>query len=209
MKNAVLLVVGLVLVLSGSGCATIVSGRHQDIHVTSDPPGVRVKADTGVEVTTPAELSLTRNKRHTLVAECEGSEPQQKELQCGMNGWIVGNILIGGVIGVVVDIVSGAHGQLSPDAVHFDFTEAGRLSENRKSEYVASHPDLKKSIRVAIQTERPHPGMRKDELIAAFGEPDQVVQEGKYEKCVYLNRDPQCWYIKNGAVYRTLRRVDN
>lgn len=209
MKNVVLIVAGLVLVLSGSGCATIVSGRHQDIRVTSDPPGVRVRADSGVEITTPGELSLTRNRSHTLVAEHQGTEPQQKELQCGMNGWILGNILIGGVVGVVVDLVSGASGQLSPAAVHFDFTETGLLSEKRKNEYLTSHPDLKKTVRTAILYERPYSGMKREELVAAFGEPDQTVEEGKYEKYIYLKRDPQCWYIRNGSVIRTTRRVDN
>lgn len=209
MKNAVLIVVGFALVLSGSGCATIVSGRNQNIHVTSNPPGVRVKADTGVEVVTPGTLSLGRNKAHTLVAECDGSEPQQKELQCGMNGWLLGNILVGGLIGIAVDLVSGSYGQLSPDTVYFDFTEAGLLSEQRKQEYFASHPKLSNSVRSAIQEERPRAGMKREELIAAFGEPDQVVQEGKYEKCIYLNREPQGWYIRNGSVYRTVRHIDN
>jgi len=209
MRNAVLIVTGLILAATGSGCATIFSGRNQDIHVTSDPPGVRVKADTGVEAVTPANLTLPRSKPHTLVAEYPNAEPQQKELQCGMNGWLIGNVLIGGIIGIVIDVASGAHGQLSPGAVHFDFTEAGVLAEKRKKEYLDAHPDLRSTVKFAILYERPYPGMSKEELVAAYGDPDQVVQEGKYEKCVYLNRDPQCWYVKNGSVARTLRRVEN
>jgi|GEM_PF-2378450 len=205
MKNAVLIVIGLVCALVGSGCATIVSGRNQDIHVTSNPPGVKVKADNGVEVTAPGDVTLARNKPHTLLAHCEGSEPQRRELECGVNGWLFGNILFGGLIGIVVDMASGAHGELSPKAVHFDFTEAGKLAEQRKQAYFDAHPKVTGSVRKAIQEERPRTGMDKDAMLAAFGEPDEITQEGKYEKCVYESRDPQCWYIRNGTIQKTRR----
>jgi hypothetical protein len=206
MKRTLLILAGIVVTASGSGCATIVSGRDQNIHITSNPPGVRVKADTGVEVTTPGSLKLPRNRPHTLVAEYAGAQPQQKDLQSGLNGWIFGNILIGGIIGVVIDIASGAYGDLSPATACFDFTPVGQAAEQRKREYLASHPDLRENVRCAILYERPLYGMKKDELVAALGDPDEVVQAGKSEKYVYESRDPKYYFVRDDRIQRIERK---
>ena len=68
----------LAVMAIGPGCATIAHGTRQDVHVTSDPPGVQVSvltaapgkpeilrtADAGV---TPLDLSLTRRDPHILL----------------------------------------------------------------------------------------------------------------------------------------------
>lgn len=182
------------------------AGVFPDYAITSNPPGVRVKADTGVEVMTPGDLKLPRNKPHTLVAEYSGAGAQQKDLRCGLNGWVIGNILIGGIIGVVIDFASGAYGDLSPTMVHFDFTPAGQSVEQRKKDYLAAHPDLKENVRSAILYERPLSGMATSELIAALGDPDQVVPAGKDEKYVYENRDPKCYIIRGDKIQRIERK---
>ncbi len=205
MKTSVLLLGGILAVLFSSGCASIVSGRNQDIHVTSEPPGVKVEAENGVSVTTPGELTLVRNKPHTLVAKYAEADPQQKELRSDLNGWVFGNILFGGIIGAVVDFASGASGKLTPDAIHFDFTEAGKARMRRKMEYLKAHPDVDERVRFAIMHEKPRNRMSKDELVAALGEPDQIVPEKKYEKYVYESRDPKYYYVRNDAIERIVK----
>ena len=109
------------LAVLASGCATVMTGKYQSIPVTSEPPGAKVRADTGEIIMTPGKFHLIRNEGHTLMAEYPGREPQQIRLHNKAQGWVWGNILLGGVVGLVVDCVSGASDELIPKEVHFNF----------------------------------------------------------------------------------------
>jgi hypothetical protein len=108
------------LILS-TGCATVMTGKYQTIPVTSEPPGVKVRADTGETIITPGNFHLIRNQEHTLVAEYPDYESQQLRLHNKAQGWVWGNILLGGVVGLIVDCASGASDELIPKEAHFNF----------------------------------------------------------------------------------------
>lgn len=114
---------GLIL-LTGSGCATIICGSTQKIPISSTPSGAKVTADTGTSIVTPGSIVLERKSAHTLVAEYPGRGQQQQKLEKKLNNWVWGNILIGGLIGLVIDIVSGSINELQPKEVHFNFEKA-------------------------------------------------------------------------------------
>jgi predicted RNA-binding Zn-ribbon protein involved in translation (DUF1610 family) len=119
--TALLVVTVSGLIMSLTGCATVMTGKYQSIPVTSDPPGVKVRADTGETIVTPGKFNLMRNEEHTLMAECPGYEPQQLKLHNKAQGWVWGNVLLGGGIGLIVDCVSGASDELIPKEIHFNF----------------------------------------------------------------------------------------
>ena len=200
MKEKLLVASLFFVTMWSSGCATILTGKYQNIHVTSEPPGVKVRSGTGVSITTPGSFDLARNQDHTLVAEYPGCEPQQKELKHGLQGWFWGNILVGGIIGGIVDIASGSSDELQPKKVHFNFTSAGQAAVNRQRSYLDSHPDIDEKVRFAILNELSRKGMTKEELIASLGKPDLIDQEKEYEVFVYNSRKPQRYYLKNGTL---------
>lgn len=109
----------LVLTLNAAGCATIVNGRTQGVAVASTPPAATVKVD-GLETTTPGKVELRRNGEHTLVFTKEGFPDRDVKLESGPSAWLLGNILFGGLIGLIVDFVSGGAYKLSPDSVDMD-----------------------------------------------------------------------------------------
>jgi hypothetical protein len=113
------LVLGFTITLTG--CATIITGKYQEIPVTSEPPGAKVRADTGETILTPGKFHLIRNQSHTLIAEYQGCEPQQFALHNKAQGWVWGNIIAGGLIGLVIDCSSGASDELIPKEIHFNF----------------------------------------------------------------------------------------
>ncbi|MHC4587426.1 MAG: hypothetical protein ACYS3N_23110, partial [Planctomycetota bacterium] len=41
-----------------TGCATVMTGKYQNIPVTSEPTGIKVRSCTGVSLTTPGSLKL-------------------------------------------------------------------------------------------------------------------------------------------------------
>ncbi len=114
------------LFFPGAGCATIVSGEVQKIKVTSEPPGAVVIAEPGKHrVTTPADLALPRGGGpYRLTFEKEGWRPADAPLSKGLNGWLFGNLFFGGILGIVVDLASGAAYDLSPEEVHVVLTPA-------------------------------------------------------------------------------------
>ena len=116
MKRA-LIVSLMVLVFGFGGCATVMSGSTQTITLTSQPSGAKVQCG-GTMLITPATMEMERNKNHTVIFTKDGYESQQVRIKKSMNPWILGNILIGGIPGIVVDLITGAAADLKPAEVN-------------------------------------------------------------------------------------------
>jgi hypothetical protein len=190
-----------------TGCATITTGKFQNIPVTSEPSGIKVRSNTGVSLTTPGSFKLIRNKDYTLYAEYPGCEPQQKELKHKLQGSFWTNTLIWGATSGAVDLASGASDELLPKKVHFDFTSAGQATARRQNSYLESNSDIDEDVRFAILNELAKKGMTKEELIASLGEPDLIEQEEESEVFVYNNRKVQRYYLEDGILKGTVPRL--
>ena len=117
-----------------AGCASIISGRNADVAIDSYPSNAHViiHDNDGRQVAslnTPGVVSLKRNRRYFLPAqytatiEAPGYAPAEVPIRSTMNPWVVGNIVIGGIPGLIVDNATGAvwkpkqseiHSQLAP-----------------------------------------------------------------------------------------------
>ena len=115
-----------------SGCATIVSGTNQKVSVTSQPSGAKVIADGKMTATTPTDFTLERKSDHTLEFSKDGYKTAAVMLKRTMNGMGFGNALVGGVIGIGVDMVSGADNKLIPERVDLRLEEGQGYSESPK-----------------------------------------------------------------------------
>lgn len=117
--KAKVILVGLIG-LTFMGCATILHGTHQTLHVNSSPSGASVYIRHNQVGVTPASLRLERNKDYTLVFKKSGYKPVRINLNKNFKALpsILGNIFWSGVIGIVVDIVDGAAYKLSPEQVN-------------------------------------------------------------------------------------------
>lgn len=101
-----------------SGCATITGGSgQQKVKVASDPPGARVVVDGRSCGVTPTTLSLDRKVNHRIQLEKSGYALAETDLRPGVNPWIFGNVIIGGLIGVVVDLATNSDRRLYPKEV--------------------------------------------------------------------------------------------
>ena len=127
-KYTVFLLMALLL----SGCATIVSGTNQKVSVTSQPSGAKVTADGKTTSITPTDFTLERKSDHTLEFSKEGYKNAVVMLKKTMNGMGFGNALVGGVIGIGVDMVSGADNKLIPERVDLKLEEGQGYSESPK-----------------------------------------------------------------------------
>jgi hypothetical protein len=138
-----------------SGCASIVSGRQADIAFDSVPSNahvvIRDKAGRKVaSLTTPGVVSVRRNRRffmparYTADIEAPGYLPARTPIRSTINPWVFGNVIIGGIPGLVVDTATGAawkpresqiHQQLTPlygqQSGSYSSVDAARFDETR------------------------------------------------------------------------------
>lgn len=107
----------LVASLLGSfGCATVLVGPSQTVSIRSSPPGATATVLPGeTTVVTPAEIDLPRKRSHTVCFHLDGYRPVNGYIDPLPGGWMYGNLVLGGLVGMLIDIESGAAWTLSPD----------------------------------------------------------------------------------------------
>jgi len=104
------------------GCAYITSTDSQDISVKSNPSGAKVIITTtgGVQVfegQTPASAHLKKKNKYVATVSMQGYADKTVQIDQEMNTIILGNLLCGGIPGLVVDGVTGAMWNLTPDQI--------------------------------------------------------------------------------------------
>ncbi|HEY2071716.1 MAG TPA: hypothetical protein VGG48_19305 [Rhizomicrobium sp.] len=106
-----------VLALAGialSGCATIINGTTQSVSISTPPVAGAQCTLTSSEgtwyVTTPGSVTVHKTK-NDLNATCkkDGYQDATTVIPSKFNATTVGNVLLGGVIGIGVDAASGAN----------------------------------------------------------------------------------------------------
>lgn len=103
--------------LATAACGTIINGSKQNVSFSSTPSGATVFVDNQQMGVTPVSLSLSRKDSHDVRLTLPGYQPYEMKLTRGISGWVFGNIIFGGVPGLVIDAVSGGLYKLSPDDV--------------------------------------------------------------------------------------------
>lgn len=108
------------VVLSLSGCASIISGKTQTMTFQSTPElsDITILNRDGKKIhvgKAPVTVSLNRGagffvpERYTVIFEKEGYEKKEITVSSSLNGWYVGNILFGGILGLlIIDPATGA-----------------------------------------------------------------------------------------------------
>ncbi len=105
------------------GCCTIVSGRNQSLPVITNPSGARVIID-GIQQQSPCTLVLDRKHLvYQVRVEKDGYEPTEITLRKGVNGWIWGNLFLGGIIGLIIDISTGSVNKFTPTELEISLVQ--------------------------------------------------------------------------------------
>lgn len=123
--NKSILVVALAA-LTLQGCATITRGTTQDISIQSIPSKASVKTSSGATCTTPCILKMKRNKAFTGTVSKQGFKPAEfvvnTAVSSGGTVGLAGNLIAGGVVGIVIDASSGAMYDLYPTQINTTLT---------------------------------------------------------------------------------------
>lgn len=104
----------LILMMTNTGCASIIEGRSQEIMVNTSPAGAscvltRNGESLGTITPTPGSLYLEKTKYDILITcDKKGYETATYLNHSGAAGATFGNIILGGGIGWAVDSAAGA-----------------------------------------------------------------------------------------------------
>lgn len=97
-----------------AGCASIISGRTQEVSFASNPEGVTVTVNGRILGKTPLTVNLQKKSEQSLVFSKDGYKTLSMELETSINGWFWGNIVLGGLIGSTTDGITGSVYKYAP-----------------------------------------------------------------------------------------------
>lgn len=141
----------LTLAFGLSNCASIIHGSKQEVTFTSQPSGATVYIDDHKIGETPRAITLSRKgriegepstkKSYKVKIEMAGFMPYEIFIKREMDSWVVGNIIFGGLIGLIVDAANGSMYKLTPDQVIASLPKnvgTGMIKNQKGSIYIAA-----------------------------------------------------------------------
>lgn len=162
--RAMLLIGVCAATLLSSGCATIVKGSSQTLTVDTKPPGAscvfnRDGETIGVVHPTPGSLVVQKSSKAISVA-CTKDKFQESDatLSADFQPMTLGNIILGGVIGIIVDAASGAVAEYQPNLtltlIPAEFADAdardayfAKLRDDLRADTVKAKQQIEKQCR--------------------------------------------------------------
>ncbi len=122
-----------------TSCGSIFNGSKQSIGFSSSPDGAAVSIDGMPRGRTPITVRLERDEDHTVRITLPGYYPYSATLVHKVSGWVWGNLLFGGIIGLAVDASTGGLYVLSPDQVQAQLVPGRRLVQNKNKQKNQAH----------------------------------------------------------------------
>jgi hypothetical protein len=108
--------------MSTAACATVTRGSNDAWVVNTEPSGAKVETTNGHQCpATPCAIKMSRKSEFTATITKPGYKTatvqvNHKTANAGAAG-VAGNVLLGGVIGLGVDLATGASQDLVPNPV--------------------------------------------------------------------------------------------
>ncbi len=100
-----------------AGCGAMLHGSRQDISVQSSVPGATVQTSpASTTVVAPGTLSLERKNNYVLTFSAPGYTPATVNVTNSIGvGTVIADVLLTGLVGVVVDGMTGSWYGLNPE----------------------------------------------------------------------------------------------
>ena len=107
MKNVIKLCGALFVVGMCTSCASIITGPTDDVKIESTPSGANYETNTGHRGVTPATIQISDSINLSVRVWMDGYQSANGTLESKMSMWFLGNIVFGGIIGIIVDLATG------------------------------------------------------------------------------------------------------
>lgn len=144
------------------GCASIVSKSEYPVSISSQPEGAKIiitnKAGqdiflgkTPTTVTLKASRGFFKGEDYTVSFQKEGYTPHTAQIARRIDGWYIGNVVFGGLIGwLIVDPATGAMWTLKDLHVDLSPSETSLIEEKLEIITIDDVPDHLRSNMVRI-----------------------------------------------------------
>ena len=152
---------GGLLLPSLAGCGTIFGGSTEVITFQSSPSAASVATSPPTATyTTPASVSLQRKQNYLLTFSADGYSSAEFQIRREMRvGILVADVLLTGLIGVVVDAVTGGWWKLEPKTAVVTLERASAANEGLfdgdKIEVAVSVHETEEGREVRLQASAP------------------------------------------------------
>lgn len=117
MRYLALVAAGLAL----GGCATVTRGTTNQIQIVSEPSGANVLTSLNQTCVTPCTLTVSRKDEFSITFSKPGYESQVIAVRTQLAGsgaaGLAGNVILGGVVGMGVDVATGSTLEHVPNPV--------------------------------------------------------------------------------------------
>lgn len=160
--------IGMLLVIMGltTGCATVTTGTSQTVAVDTKPEGADCrftrKGDPVASINpTPGIITVSKSDTHLdILCRKNGYQDAVAELGSSFQAMTVGNVLIGGVVGLIIDAASGAAMKypssvtitLVPDSFA-SVAERDKFYDEMRTEFLAEYERTVKEIKARCEQE--------------------------------------------------------
>jgi len=120
----------IALAFTISGCATITRGTTDQVQIHSNPPNANVRTSMGFTCVTPCTLKANRKDEFTVTFAKAGYHTAEIPVTTrvapdGAVGF-AGNVVVGGLVGIATDAVTGATLEHYPNPVDLTPTPLAR-----------------------------------------------------------------------------------
>ncbi len=128
----------ILVLFMGSACAAIVSDNESTTYIETDPESARCELhgqDFKRIVNTPNSIQLPADAAPITVAcRAEGYKTTTQPLDTEIDGWIFGNILLGGIVGIIIDAATDS-GEIYPPRIMIVLEPEGFRSTTARDEW--------------------------------------------------------------------------
>jgi hypothetical protein len=104
-----------------AGCGTVTRGTTEQVQILSNPPDAVATTSLGHSCRTPCTLTIGRKDEFTVSVRKDGFEPAQVPVTTEVAGAggaaFAGNLLVGGIVGMGTDAITGAALDHAPNPV--------------------------------------------------------------------------------------------
>ena len=119
-----------------AACGTIMHGTTQNVGISSSPSNAVVAIDNIEMGRTPVVTKLSRKDSHIVRITLDGHEPFETAVTRGVSGWVAGNLVFGGLIGLAVDAISGGMYKLTPEQIGTTLNKSVEVLEREGDIYI-------------------------------------------------------------------------
>ena len=131
-----------------SSCGTLFTGTSDTIFFDSNPSGATVVVDGDEICRTPCQESIGRRtfKSKMVNVKLDGYRVETKKLKKSFNAATLLNILLGGILGVTIDLITGSVTKYSPTKYFFKLERKNSYSLNSNESIKKIEIDTKKKL---------------------------------------------------------------